>query len=602
VNPAHLRSELPRRYRSGQVSAEQVLRDVVEQIATNGSDGVWIDRVAPEEVLGAARRLSETDPERRLPLHGLPFAVKDNIDVAGQVTTAGCPPFGYVAERSATVVERLQRAGAILVGKTNLDQFATGLVGVRTPYPIPRNPFHADYVPGGSSSGSAVAVARGLVSFALGTDTAGSGRVPAAFNNIVGVKPTRGLVSTRGVVPACASLDCVSIFAPTVAEAFEVLVCAAGPDPGDPFSRVPPPGFHATPWPAPDGFTFGVPRREQWQFFGNREAERRYEATLGRAEACGGHAAEVDLTPFFEAGQLLYEGPWVAERTAAVGPFLEKNPGAGHPVVRSIIIGGNRFSAVDAFRAQYRLRALQSRVSALWTALDCLLLPTAGTIYRIADVQADPVRLNAHLGHYTNAVNLLDLCAIAVPAGFQAEGLPFGVSLIAPAWQEPRVAPLAAALHRAVFSDTGSRLGAVPASASELEQVAPSLPDACLMVFGAHMRGLPLNGELTALGATFMRACRTEAAYRLYALPGSPPPRPGVVRMAEGGTRIEGEVWHLPPAAWGAFLARVPPPLVIGTVRLDDGATVKGFLCEAHATAGAPDISGLGGWRAYRAG
>lgn len=508
------------------------------------------------------------------PLAGLKFAVKDNIDVAGVPTTAGCPEFAYMPERSAFVVDRLEKAGARAIGKTNLDQFATGLVGVRSPYGACSSIFHPEYVSGGSSSGSAVAVATGQVDFALGTDTAGSGRVPAAFNGIIGLKPTRGLLSMRGVVPACRSLDCVSIFSRDIATASRVLDAAAGFDEDDWSSRA----FDdaAAPW-AGGAYRVGVPPASQLQFFGDDAARTLFEQAVRDREAAGATPVEIDFTPFQQAAQLLYQGPWVAERLAAIEAFLKSSPDAVHPVVRGIISGGARYSAVDTFRAQYRLAELRRAAEAEWRKMDVLLLPTTGTIYRIADVEQHPVELNTNLGYYTNFVNLFDLAALAIPAGVRPNGLPFGVSLIGPAFSDRALLAIA------------SRTPATPACI----QVA---------VVGAHLTGQPLNQQLTSRGARLLRTTKTAASYRLYALANTAPPKPGLVRE-EGfaGPGIEVEVWSIPTSAFGSFVGLIPPPLGIGTLTLDDGSAVKGFICEPAGLADAREITGFGGWRAYLA-
>ena len=588
-------ASLSARIRAGSLSADTVARAVLGRIAAAGDDKVWILRLSDDAILARARALDALPAEQRaaLPLFGIPFAVKDNIDVAGLPTTAGCPAFAYTPARSASCVQRLLDAGALLIGKTNLDQFATGLVGVRSPYGVARNPFDFSMIPGGSSSGSAVAVSAGLVSFALGTDTAGSGRVPAGFTNIVGLKPTRGLVSTAGVVPACRSLDCVSVFALTVEDSLDVLAVMAAPDASDPFSRAAPP----TP-PAPRApFRFGVPRADQLRFFGNAEAERIYREALDRLEGLGGQRVEIDFAPFTAAADLLYSGAWVAERTSAVGDFIAAHPDDVLPVTRKIIMGGSALSAVDAFRASYRLEELRGQAAAVWTAIDVLALPTSGTAYSIAEVEADPVRTNSNLGATTNFVNLLDLCGIAVPAGFQADGLPAGATLLAPAFREAAVGGIAAALHRA---------GGMPLGATGVPQPAVRAAEygrsglLRLLVVGGHLAGMALNHELTNLGARLVEACTTAPAYRLHALPGTPP-RPGMLRVTEGGAAIAGEVWEMPPDAFGRFVAGIPAPLGIGSVELADGRRVSGFLCEPAALTDAPDISGYGGWRAWRA-
>jgi allophanate hydrolase len=534
------------------------------------SDATWILKISPDQ-----RRSSSAGP-----LAGKTFAVKDNIDVAGLPTTAACPEFAYVARETAPAVQRLIDAGAVLVGKTNLDQFATGLVGVRSPYGVPGNAFNADYIPGGSSSGSAVAVATGQVDFSLGTDTAGSGRVPAAFNNLFGLKPTKGLISTRGVVPACRSLDCVSIFSRTAAEARSVLDVMRGFDAADPFSRPASPPPRAMPR-SFERCRIGVPRASQLEFFGNDEAAALFHAFLSRARDLGGEISEIDFAPFLETARLLYEGPWVAERYAAIREFIERKPEALHPVTRQIIGGATRHRAVEAFQAYYRLQELRRAVAPVWSEIDVLLTPTAGTIYKVSEVEADPVRLNSNLGYYTNFMNLLDLAAVAVPAGFQANGLPFGVTLAAPAFTDEALIQLAEIAHGGASSASAAAQGTI-----------------ALAVCGAHMSGLPLNHQLTERGARLARTCRTAPGYRLYALTDFSPPRPGLVR-AEGGAAIEVEVWDLPAQHFGSFMAGIPAPLGIGTVALEDGGEVKGFLCEAHAVRSAREITLLGSWRRF---
>lgn len=556
--------------------------EALARIDARGADPVWISRLPRPEVLAYAHTAGENAAAR--PLAGTTFAIKDNIDLAGLPTTAACPEFAYTPAESAFVVQRLLDAGAVPLGKTNLDQFATGLVGVRSPYGVPVNPFDAAYLPGGSSSGSAVAVAAGLCNFALGTDTAGSGRVPASFNNLVGLKPTKGLLSTRGVVPACRSLDCVSIFTRTVAEAAEVLAVAAGYDAQDPFSRPAQPPVANESGPP----RVGVPRADQLEFFGDADAAKLFADAVAKWRSLGAKLVEVDFAPFLQAARLLYEGPWVAERYAAIKAFLEARPDAVHPVTRKIIEGAKPLSAVSAFEATYKLAELRRRSEGVWADIDVLLTPTAGTIYTVAEVEADPIRLNSNLGTYTNYLNLLDLCAIAVPAGFLPNGLPWGVTLVAPAFCDDRVLRLGAKF-----------LGETPPPRA-LPAAGPTVK---LAVCGAHLSGLPLNWQLTQLGATLARATRTAPSYRFFALPGTVPPKPGLVRVAPGetGGAIEVEVWDVPLAGYGNFVAAIPAPLGIGTITLEDGSTVQSFLCEAAATVGAKDITALGGWRAFLA-
>ncbi len=583
-------------YRAGSLTPDAVISTVLERVDASRERNAWIS-VLPEATLRAnARALAGRDPDS-LPLYGVPFAIKDNIDLEGLPTTAACPGFAYSPKRSAFVVQRLIDAGAIPVGKTNLDQFATGLAGTRSPEPygVCRNSFDADFIAGGSSSGSAVAVALGAVSFALGTDTAGSGRVPAAFNNLVGLKPTQGLLSCGGVVPACRSLDCVSVFALTAADARRVFQVACAWDRDDPFSRrsLSDDGSGLSP---AAGFTFGVPRERDLEFFGNDAWRGLFAKAVAQLERQGGRAIPVDLTPFREAARLLYDGPWVAERYAAIREFIERSPEALLRVTRGIIEPAASRSAVEAFEGRYRLAALRRRTGEALAGLDCLVTPTVPTIYRIDEVLADPVALNTNLGYYTNFVNLLDLAAVAVPAGFGPDGLPFGVTLCGPACSDRRLLALAEALQQSQTLP----LGATGWPLAEPEP-APAPPPGTfrLVVCGAHMSGLPLNQELTSRGGHRLAATRTAPRYRLYALPGGPPQRPGLVRDALAGSAVEVEVWELPVERVGSFMAGIPSPLAIGRVELADGSRESGFLCEGHAVAGAREITHLGGWRAF---
>ena len=523
----------------------------------------------------------------RYPLLGVPFAVKDNIDIAGEPTTAACPAFTRTAERHATVVRRLLDAGAVWVGKTNLDQFATGLVGTRSPYGQPASVYDPTRVSGGSSSGSAVAVARGWVAFALGTDTAGSGRIPAGFNGLVGLKPTPGRVSNAGVLPACRTLDCVSVFAHTVADAAHVLAVLEGPDTADDYSA-----FRPGPARMPEAPRIGVPMRPV--FHGEAGYEQAWEPALARARALGWQVVPLDFSALDEVAALLYEGPWVAERHAVLQPLLESHPEAVDPTVRRVVSRAEGMTATQAFLAQYRLRALQAHAQGIWQQVDALFVPTAPGHPSFEALARDPVGENTRLGTYTNFVNLLGWCALALPAGSTPAGLPFGITLIGPGRADAALAELGARWER-VSSP------AVPSAARLRKPAAePTLP---IAVVGAHLSGLPLNGQLTERGARLMRRTRTRATYRLYALPGTTPPKPGMRRAdeGEGGAAIEVEVWEMPQAQVGSFLALVPAPLGLGTVELEDGTPVHGFLCEAHALAGATDITALGGWRAYLA-
>ena len=573
-----------------------VMESVFDAIDKAADPGIFISLVDRKAARRAVGKLGRFDAASK-PLWGIPFAVKDNIDVAGLPTTAACPAFAYTPKTNATAVERLVAAGAIPIGKTNLDQFATGLVGVRTPYPVPRNAFDPTIVPGGSSSGSAIAVARGIVPFALGTDTAGSGRVPAGLNNIVGLKPSVGAVSTRGVVPACSTLDCVSVFAGTVDDAWAVYAVMAGEDAADPFSR---PIALGALTPAPPAPVIGIPRPADQKFFGDAAARAAWRASLKVLKEQGATFVEIDMTPFNETAALLYEGPWVAERFAAVAPFLAKHRRDMHPVTRAIVEKAKGFSAADAFTGIYRLEALKRATEPVWRRIDALAVPTAPCAPTLAEVAADPIGPNARLGTYTNFVNLLGLAAIAAPGPMRKDGRAAGITLIGPRGRDAALASLARGFHATAATTIGATGRSLPPPTS-LSAKAPA-GTIELVAVGAHLSGLALNHELRSAGGAFLRAVATEPCYELYALPGGPPERPGLLRVATGsGHAIAAEVWALPAEGFARFVAGIPAPLGIGTLLLADGTRPKGFLCEAEAIRGARNISSFGGWRAYLA-
>ncbi len=582
---------LRQRYQSGELTPLALVDDLLARLGSEDSHVVWISRLDADALRAYAKKL-EGKHIASLPLYGIPFAIKDNIDLVGLPTTAGCPEYAYTPEQHATVVARLIDAGAIPIGKTNLDQFATGLNGTRSPYGACRNAFNPDFISGGSSSGSAVAVALGLASFSLGTDTAGSGRVPAAFNHLVGHKPSCGALSTRGVVPACRSLDAVSIFALTAEDAERVLAVAAGFDAEDEYSR--PLAPHGFDFGSAADFRFGVPMAKDLEFFGNAEAERLFGAAVERMRALGGTPVEVDLTPFLETARLLYGGPWVAERYLAIRDFFDAQADTVFPPVREIIAGGRAVSAADTFAHLYKLRAFKRVCDAVWNDIDVMLTPTAGTIYRIDEMQADPIRLNSNLGYYTNFMNLLDLAATAVPAGFQHDGLPFGVTLIAPPHQDGPLLHLASRMQQALGGKTGATAHPLPA-AEALNLLASG--QVRVAVVGAHLSGLPLNPQLIERKARLVATTQTAPKYRLYALPDGK--RPGLIKVESGGAAIACEVWEMPAAAFGPFVAGIPAPLGIGTLERVDGSMVNGFICEGIAVAGAQDITQYGGWRAW---
>ncbi|WP_205697042.1 allophanate hydrolase [Conexibacter sp. SYSU D00693] len=553
-------------HQRGERTVGSTVEEVLAACAAHADPAVWISRVDDRALRARAAQL-DAGP-RDLPLLGVPFAVKDNLDVAGMPTTAACPGVASIAEHSAFVVQRLLDAGAVLVGKTNMDQFATGLVGTRSPHGAPRSVVDPERVSGGSSSGSGVAVAAGLVAFALGTDTAGSGRVPAAFNGILGLKPTLGRLSTSGLLPACRSLDCASVFARDAADAAAVLAVVDGFDAADPFARRAP----ATSPGAPDGAVLGVPRAEDLEALEDGAVRDAWRATVARAALAADEVVEVDVAPFLQAARLLYEGPWLAERYAAFGAWLEDPDVACDPTVEAIVLGGRDLRASDLFRAQERLAALRRATEPVWSRVSALVLPTAPCHPTFDEVAADPVGVNARLGTYTNFVNLLDLAAVAVPGAARVDGLPFGATLVGPAWSDERLLGLAGRLERA---------------GTETLDVA---------VVGAHLHGMARNGELLDAGAQLVGAVRTAPAYRLFDLADGTG-RPGLVRDEAAGAAIEAEVWRLPSAAVGSFLAGVRAPLAIGTLELEDGRAVHGFLCEAHAVADAVDVTASGGWR-----
>jgi allophanate hydrolase len=593
---------------AGGVKPTEVIAAVYDRIESRPLNPVWISLVLRDKALARAEAILTHD-RSTLPLYGIPFAVKDNIDVAGLETTAACPAFAYRPEKSATLVDRLEAAGAILIGKTNMDQFATGLVGVRSPFGACSSVFDARYISGGSSSGSAVSVASGLVSFSLGTDTAGSGRVPAAFNNIVGLKPTRGSLSAEGVVPACRSLDCVSIFSLTCEDARLVNAVARGFDAADPYSRAT--STPVTPWVDAPPVRIGVPHPHQLEFFGDAAAQALFANALRVAEGIGARLVEFDFAPFKAVAKLLYSGPWVAERLAALHEFFGNNADDAHPVVRDIITAARNYSAVDAFLAQYKLEELRRAANEVWHTVDVLLFPTTGTTYTIKEVEAEPVRLNTNLGFYTNFANLLDLAAVAIPAGFRPaedakSGLPFGVTLMGPAFVDEALLCLGDRLQRAIASSNsaGSRIGATDTPLAATVPIAAATPSGCteLAVVGAHLIGQPLNSQLIDRGARLIETTKTSGAYRLFALPGTKPLKPGLIRDPSfSGQGIELEVWAMPVHRFGDFVALIPPPLGIGTIELADGRTVKGFVCEPFAIQEAIEITHLGGWRKYLA-
>jgi allophanate hydrolase len=582
-------------HRAGTLTPAQTVARSYQRIRDHNDPAIFISLRDEKDAIAEAEALTKKDAAQ-LPLYGVPFAVKDNIDALGLPTTAACPAFSYTPAHDATAVAKLRAAGAIVIGKTNLDQFATGLVGVRSPYGIPVNPIRADLIPGGSSSGSSVAVSAGLVPLALGTDTAGSGRVPAMLNNIVGLKPSLGLISTAGLVPACRTLDCISIFSLTVDDAIAALQVVAGPDGADPFSRDRPLAAMTA---FPQNLRLGIPRNGQLIFFGDKAAEAAFGEALKRWTSLGATLVEFDLEPFYETARLLYEGPWVAERYLVIRNLLASSPDSIHPMTREITAAGARPTASDTFAALYRLQALRRVAERAFAHLDAIVLPTAPTAYSTAQVLANPIELNSRLGTYTNFVNLLDLCGLALPAAMRPDGIPFGITLLAPAAKDA----LLASIGRVFHADTKLTLGAgsLPQPPLAAVPAIASGDEIAIAVVGAHLSGMALNGELKELGGRLLEATATAADYKLYAL-NTTPAKPGMLRVAAGtGSSISLEIWALSAAAFGKFVAAIPPPLSIGTVRLADGRGVKGFIVEPADISGARDISGFGGWRKFKA-
>ncbi len=581
----------------------QVMELLAPLVASfSAEDNAWISLISQDQLeqqlRDLAQRLAAVQQDlSRLPLYGIPFAVKDNIDVAGLVTTAACPAFAYQPTQDATVVARLKAAGAIVLGKTNLDQFATGLVGTRSPYGAVANPFDSAYISGGSSSGSASVVARGLVPFALGTDTAGSGRVPAGFNNLVGWKPTRGAFSTTGVLPACRSLDCVSIFALTVADAQLLAAQMSAFDPSDTYSRPHPvmplrPSWGARP-------RLAMPSTMEWH--GDEQQAAVFDQACAALRAQGAELTPIDFSPMYALARLLYEGPWVAERHAVLESFMAEQADQMDPTVASIVAQAQGQSATEAHRAEYQRMALQRQILNVFNEFDALLVPTAPLLPTQAQVAEAPVTVNSWLGAYTNFVNLADCSALALPAGFRADGLPAGITLIAPAWQESAMAEFGQRWQQQLQLPLGATARALPPTAD-------CIPAACsadfypIAVVGAHLSGMPLNHELTSRGAYLLERTRSASHYQLYALAGSVPPKPALVAATEAETAtaaIELELWALPKSQWADFLAGIPTPLGLGTVLLADGRRVKGFICEPGALSGARNITEFGGWRAF---
>lgn len=590
-------SHLQQAYRDKQLTPRKLVEQIIERSADYVEHNIWIYQLSLEELEPYLEYL-QTKSVDELPLYGVPFAIKDNIDLAGVPTTAACVEFTYTPEKSAFVVEQLIRAGAIPLGKTNMDQFATGLVGVRSPEPwgACKNAFDKDYISGGSSSGSSVAVALGLASFSLGTDTAGSGRVPAAFNNLVGLKPSKGLLSMSGLVPACRSLDCVSIFALTTDDANAVLEQAAIYDADDQYARLIPFDNNARHYGLPsNSFSFAVPRADQLEFFGNESARALFEQSVATMQSLGGVKQEIDFSLFLAAAKLLYEGPWVAERYVAIEQMITQQPEVLLPVIRTIIGSAENRTAMELFKAEYQMQAYREQAKKVLREFDFLLTPTAGTIYTIDEVNADPIQLNSNLGYYTNYMNLLDCACVAVPAGYLENGLPWGISLVSLAMKDRKLLAYANRWQQALNIKPGKQAFDLPRTAAGDVSFEESVS---VIVCGAHLQGLPLNWQLTERGAQLQQRSKTSDSYRMYVIDGEIQ-RPGLVRDVENGSAIEIEIWQMPASEFGSFVAGIPGPLGIGKVETSDGRWLPGFICEPCAITGAREITQLGGWKAY---
>lgn len=583
-------------YLAGTTTPRDLCRTLRQRaLALNSEYALFIHLLSEAEQEPYLQALEAQSPQD-LPLYGIPFAIKDNIDLALVPTTAACPAYAYVPEQSATLVTQLIALGAVPVGKTNLDQFATGLNGTRSPYGACRNSVHPDYPAGGSSAGSALAVALGVASFALGTDTAGSGRVPAALNNLVGLKASKGLLSAAGVVPACRTLDCVTFFTASAQEASQLLALSARHDRRDDYARANPQWNAGTAFGVPrPGFRFGVP--QQLEFLGCEESPVLFAETKARLIALGGEPVDIDFSPFLAAARLLYDGPWVAERYITAETLLHAQPESVLPVIRAVLSSAPGYNAAETFRAQYRLQALKAQCDAIMADLECVLTPAYPRPVTLAELASEPVKRNSDLGYYTNFMNMLDYAAVAVPAGTLRNGLPWGVTLFGRVFTDQYLLSLADSLQR--------QQGLALVGGQSMTDAAPSRMAANdrvrLVVCGAHLSGQPLNGQLTARGGRCVSQTVSSPDYRLYALAGGPPLRPGMVRVNEGGAAIAVEVWELPSAEVGSFLDGIPAPLGLGKVQLASGEWLTGFICGAHGLDGAQDITAFGGWRAYLA-
>lgn len=592
-------TNLLQRYQAGDLTPQSVCDDIRRSIDFYSDYNIWLYVLTDNELQAYLSGLCGKDPND-LPLYGVPFAIKDNIDLAGVPTTAACESYSYIADRSAFLVQCLIDAGAIPIGKTNLDQFATGLVGTRSPYGAVKNAFNPEYISGGSSSGSAVAVALGQVSFSLGTDTAGSGRVPAMLNKLVGLKPSRGLLSMSGVVPACRSLDCPSIFARSAVDALSVFNIVNVYDRDDVYARKSPFSnsvrYSGVPSDLPK---IAIPIQSNLNFFGEASSEKLFFQAVEHWQSLGAEIIEINIQPLLDAAKLLYEGPWVAERYAAIESMMQNRPEEVHPVVREIISSAENKTAVEVFQYEYMMQGFRGLAKDMFNDIDFLLTPTAATTYTIKDMLNDPIVLNSNMGYYTNYMNLLDLCGIAVPVGQMENQQHFGVTLVASAMSDQKLLGYAHKWQKTFNTD--KLLGDDMGDALKLPDLAEVNTSKCIdvAVCGAHLSGMPLNWQLTERGAILKQQTYSHSIYRLFALAGGPPFRPGMIRDEEKGAAIEVEVWSIPAEEFGGFVAGIPAPLGIGKIELADRSIVSGFICESIGIEGAKEITALGSWRQY---
>ena len=578
-------------------SLHQFYSDKLQELQVK--DPAWIHICTPAQLKKQFDQLEKQDIQR-LPLYGVPFAVKDNIDVEGWVTTAACPEYAYVASDTAEVVNRLQAAGAVLLGKTNLDQFATGLVGTRSPYGAVPNTFLTDYVSGGSSSGSASVVARGLVAFALGTDTAGSGRIPAGFNNLVGVKPTPSSLPMQGVLPACKSIDVVSILALTVSDGSQILKIMQSPSSGEFVLLGIAPDLQP-PWLQRLGHRLkvGIPKNPGTDVPLGYDAA--YRQTLEFAEQLGWELIEIDMSILFETAQLLYEGPWVAERYIVVEELIQKRPGAIDRTVQKVISKAINYSAADTFNAQYKLKDLTVKANNIWKNVDMLLVPTAITCPTLKEVEAEPILKNSELGKYTNFVNLLGWSALALPGTFTERGLPFGVTFIARNGADAALLEEGLIWQKHTRLMLGHELRQIKDEDLDMHTHSNAEPFVRIAVVGAHLKGLPLHHQLIERDCRFVEKTQTSKHYKFFALTNSQPPKPGLVRSvgAQGASAIEVEIYDMPTSKVGSFFQGISFPLGLGSVELENGTWVKGFVCDAGVVTDSLDITSHRGWRNF---